>query len=360
MNEGFQLFPDSASSISSNVDLLYLILIGITGSVAFLIFVVMFWFVIRYRRRDPHETGHRVGPSIRIEVTWILIPLGIFFGFFVWGAVLYYRTQLPPDAREEPLDVLVVARQWMWKFEHPSGVREIDELHVPVGRPVRLTMTSQDVIHSFFVPAFRVKQDVLPFRFTTTWFEATKPGVYHLFCAEYCGFSHSRMRGRVYAMQPHAYQQWLAGQPGGESVQARGRELFEELGCASCHATHERFRGPPLQDLYGTRVLLADGRQVVADENYIRMSILDPQAMVVAGWDPVMPTFRGQVTDQELLELVTFVKSLTAELPPGAREITPEVVPAPPGSPEGGPARLPPTDAGGTAPDTTPVRDEGD
>jgi cytochrome c oxidase subunit 2 len=204
----------------------------------------------------------------------------------------------------------------MWKLEHVEGQREINELHVPVGRDIEMIMTSQDVIHSFYVPAFRIKQDVLPGRYTTAWFRATKPGVYHLFCAEYCGTQHSGMIGQVVVMEPAQYEAWLSGGNTSGSLASNGENIFQQLGCVTCHRSDTQGRGPNLVGVFGKPVMLEDGRTVIADENYIRESILSPSAKVVKGFKPIMPVFQGLVSEEQLTELVAYVKSLSA--PPGA------------------------------------------
>jgi len=228
---------------------------------------------------------------------------------FFWGARVFVTLRRPPD---NALQVFAVAKQWMWKLQHLEGRREINQLHVPVGRAVKMTMTSEDVIHSFFVPAFRVKQDVLPGRYTTLWFEATKTGTYHLFCAEYCGTEHSAMIGQIIVMEPSEYQTWLSGGPVTASLASAGETLFTDLGCISCHRSDSGARGPQLVGLFGKRVQLQGGAMLVADENYLRESILDPQAKIVAGFQPIMPTFKGLVTEEQLMQLIAYIKSLAA------------------------------------------------
>jgi cytochrome c oxidase subunit II len=235
---------------------------------------------------------------------------------FVWGADVFFAEQRPPD---ETINVYVVGKQWMWKFQHLDGQREIDELHVPVDRAVKLIMTSEDVIHDVFIPAFRVKTDVLPGRYTNIWFRATKPGHYHLFCAEYCGTRHSGMTGEVVVMEPNDYQTWLSGGAGEGSLASSGQKLFNDLACNTCHKPDSQGRGPMLQDLFGKTQALQNGGTVVADEAYIRESILNPRAKIVAGFQPIMPTFQGQVNEEGVLELVEYVKSLKSAPPPDAR-----------------------------------------
>jgi cytochrome c oxidase subunit 2 len=228
---------------------------------------------------------------------------------FFWGADIYFRMSRPPA---DAIEITTVAKQWMWKFQHPEGKLEINDLHVPLDRPVKLRMISEDVIHSLYVPAFRAKQDVLPGRYTTVWFQATRPGEYHLFCAEYCGAKHSEMRGKVIVLEPSAYQEWLAGGRRGETPLEAGRKQFEERRCDQCHKPlGETGRGPPLEGLFGSTVPLANGQTVVADENYIRESILRPQAKLRAGYQPLMPTFEGQMGEEEILHLLAYIKSLS-------------------------------------------------
>src|ERR1700752_3379735 len=278
-----------------------------------LIFVALTYFAARYRHRRG-VPAEQIEGSIPLELTWSIIPLLVFMAIFFWGAVVYFKGRTPP---RDSTEVYVVAKQWMWKLEHAEGQREINELHVPVGRDVKLIMTSQDVIHSFFVPAFRMKQDVVPGRYTVAWFRATKPGTYHLFCTQYCGTQHSGMIGSVVVMEPAQYELWMSGGSIGP-LSASGEKVFAELGCATCHRPDGQGRGPNLQGLFGKTVQLEDGRTVTADENYIRESILDPGSKVVNGFKPVMPTFQGLVSEEQLNALVAYVKSLS----PAAEGVT--------------------------------------
>jgi cytochrome c oxidase subunit 2 len=241
-----------------------------------------------------------------LEVAWIVIPLALTMVMFFWGAILYFEIRTPPEGA---IELQVVGKQWMWKIHHPQGRSEINELHVPVGQPVRLKMISEDVIHSFFVPAFRVKMDVLPGRYTTMWFEATEPGEYHLFCAEYCGTEHSGMRGRVVAMSPADYAQWLE-EGGAEPQPLLGQRLFTQLRCNTCHDDGAELRSPPLHGIFNNAIALADGRTVTADDAYLRESIVDPTAKVAAGFQPLMPTYQGQLSEEQLLQLIQYIKSL--------------------------------------------------
>jgi cytochrome c oxidase subunit 2 len=303
----FRIFPRRASTLAGSVDDLYLFLVGVTLFFTVLIFVLVITFAVKYRRRPGREHAVQTGTNTPLEIAWMVIPLCLCLVMFYWGAKLYFGIYRAPS---DALDVYVVARQWMWKLQHAEGASEIDELHVPVNRPVRLTMTSQDVIHSFYVPAFRIKQDVLPNRYTTIWFQATIPGEYHLFCAEYCGTKHSGMTGRVVVMSEPEYQQWLSSRISQGGLASGGHRLFLSLGCATCHTDSTDARAPRLAGLFGTRVLLAGGGLVVADEAYLRESILDPEAKVVSGFQPIMPKFRGRLTEEDLIQLVAYIKSL--------------------------------------------------
>jgi cytochrome c oxidase subunit II len=323
MFENFPLWPVRASSTAGSVDALYIFLLTLCGVMCVGIFTMIAVFAIRYRRR----AGNRAEPiegSNALELTWTFIPLGIFMFIFIWATYIYFQERTPP---RDSTEVYTVAKQWMWKFQHIEGQREINELHVPVGRDVRMIMTSQDVIHSFYVPAFRIKQDVLPGRYTTAWFHATKPGTYHLFCAEYCGTMHSGMVGDVVVMEPAQYQTWLSGGAAAGSLADTGQGLFASLGCATCHRLDTQGRGPNLTGVFGKPVLLEDGRTVTADENYVRESILTPAAKVVSGFKPIMPVFQGLVSEEQLNALVAYVKSLNAQ-PSGAAG-TPNLKPPP-------------------------------
>jgi cytochrome c oxidase subunit 2 len=307
MWENLPLFPEKASTAAASVDRLFFFILMVCGFFTILIFTLVFTFAIRYRRRSPDERPRPVTGSLRLEIVWTLVPLAIAMVIFAWGSRLFVVLARPPA---EALHIFAVGKQWMWKFQHLEGQREINELHVPVGQPVRLTMSSEDVIHSLFVPAFRVKADVLPGRYTRLWFEATKPGTYHLFCAEYCGTSHSEMRGRVVVMEPARFQEWLGGGEAGESLESRGARLFAQLGCATCHDPVPGARGPSLVGLFGKTVELQGGGSVTVDETYLRESIVNPQAKIVSGYQPIMPTYAGQVSEEGLLQLVVYIMSL--------------------------------------------------
>jgi cytochrome c oxidase subunit 2 len=305
MFNNFPLWPERASAMAGNVDALYIFLVVLSGVMSVLIFVMITVFAARFRARKG-VLAEQIEGSTPLEITWSAIPMAIFLVIFVWGAVLYFKERTPPQGSTE---IYTVAKQWMWKFEHPEGQSEINALHVPVGRDIKLIMTSQDVIHSFFVPAFRIKQDVLPGRYTITWFHPIKPGTYHLFCAEYCGTEHSGMIGEVVVMEPAQYEAWLSGGPAAPLPEA-GKQLFASLGCSTCHRFDVQGRGPNLTGVFGSKVLLEDGRTVTADENYIRESILAPGAKVVSGFKPIMPVFQGLVNDDQLNALIAYIKSL--------------------------------------------------
>lgn len=302
------LVPESASTFSWKVDALYFYLSGVTLFFTLLISATLIFFVIRYRRRTPYEIPRPVAGSHKLETVWTIIPFIISMTMFGWGATVFFDQYKPP---QNAIEVYVVGKQWMWKLQHATGQREINELHVPVGRKIKLIMTTEDVIHDFFVPAFRTKADVVPGRYTTLWFEATKPGRYHLFCAEYCGMNHSGMTGSVIVMEPRDFDNWLSGNTGNTTPAAAGQQLYQTLGCASCHgANGEGGRGPTLVGLFGRQAPLASGGSVTADEAYLRESIINPQAKLVAGFGPIMPTFQGQVSEDQLMQLVAYIKSL--------------------------------------------------
>lgn len=305
-------YPEQASSLAGEVDALFWTLTAVTGAVTLLIAFLLVFFSVRYRRQKVRERGSRLSKKTqtRMEIAWTILPLLVFLVFFGWGADLYLRLEQAPA---DPLQLQGIAKQWMWKFQHPDGQREINELHVPLNRPVQITLVSQDVIHSFFVPAFRVKQDVLPGRYTQVWFEPIKTGEYHLFCAEFCGTEHSQMRGRVIVMEQAEYQQWLDRQGAVQTPAERGAALFRALGCSGCHFNSKTVRAPSLYGLYGRPVAVAINgavTTVIADEGYIRDAILLPEKHIVAGFEPIMPSFQGQLGEDDLLDIIAYVKSL--------------------------------------------------
>jgi cytochrome c oxidase subunit 2 len=331
MNTSFHLFPTAASAAAHNYDTLFLAMTILLSAVALGVSFLIVYFSIRYRKNSKADRSHAPAGARRLEIAWTLIPLLIFFCIFAWAARDYTQLyEAPPNA----MPVFVVAKQWMWKLEHPNGRREINELHVPLGRPVRLVMTSQDVIHSFFVPAFRIKQDVVPGRYTTIWFTPTQAGEYHLFCAEYCGTDHAGMHGRIVVMRPSEFAAWLQSGNTPSGMAARGFELYRRYGCSGCHEAGSTVHAPDLHGLLGRTVHLQDGRTLIADEAYVRDSILLPKKDVVAGYAAIMPSFSGQLGEEDVLDLIEFIRS-TGALSPG---------PSPAWAEEG---RVMPSDSGG-------------
>ncbi|MDY7091962.1 MAG: cytochrome c oxidase subunit II [Acidobacteriota bacterium] len=304
--ENLPLFPEAASTVAGKVDALYFFGIFLSAFFSLGIAIVLVAFAIKYRRRSEDAFGVPEKTSTPLEITWSVIPLIISLFLFAWGVHVFLQlNRVPPDA----VEYTAVGKQWMWKFKHPEGNREINDLHIPVNTKIVMKMTSEDVIHSFFVPAFRVKQDVLPGRYTTVWFEATKPGVYHLFCTEFCGAEHAQMIGKVYVMEQGDYEAWLGGREPGETV-ASGEELFQNLACITCHRGDSGSRGPLLAGLDGGEVQLADGRTLQRDDEYLRESILNPRAKIVQGYDALMPSYQGQITEEQLMALIRYVKEL--------------------------------------------------
>lgn len=328
---GIALWPQEASTTAVEVDRLFWFLFTVCTAVGLLVAVLLIGFAIRYRRRpgdvfNPPATHQ----SHALEWFWTLTPLVIFFFMFVWGAKVYFGAYRPPD---NAMTVYGIGKQWMWKFQHPEGQREIDMLHVPLGRPVRLLLTSEDVIHSLFIPAFRIHMDLLPERYTSVWFQANRVGTYHLFCSQYCGTGHAGMIGEVIVMPPDEYENWLRlGAEG--SLATQGRQAFLKYRCLSCHSAGPEARAPILEELYNARVQLSDGSTVRADENYLRESILYPSAKVVAGWQNIMPSFKGQINEEEIIQLIAFIKSLHRGQTPPRVENFPPPVQTPPITPE--------------------------
>ena len=293
--------------MAGHVDALFFFLLGLAGFFALIICVLIIYFSLKYRRRAPDQIGAPIEGSMALEIAWIVIPLMLCVVLFGWGADIYVRERRPPP---QTLEIYVVAKQWMWKSQHPEGQREINELHVPVNTAVQLTMASEDVIHDFFVPAFRIKQDVVPGRYTILWFEATKSGRYHFFCSQYCGANHALMGGWVTVMEPADYQAWLGGGAAQGSLADAGEKLFQSLACHTCHQENATGRGPSLKGLYGSTVHLDSGQTVLADDAYIRESILQPGAKITAGYKNIMPTFQGLVSEEQVLQLIAYIKSL--------------------------------------------------
>jgi cytochrome c oxidase subunit 2 len=309
----FPLFPPSASSVATEVDLLYLFIAAVSAFFVVLVAALVIFFAVKFRRRHPDDVGADIHGSLALELTWTFIPFVLAMVMFFWGADLFFQLARPPV---DSMEIYAVGKQWMWKVQHPEGVREINELHVPTGRNVRITLGSEDVIHDFFIPAFRVKMDVVPGKLTTLWFKAEQAGTYHLFCAEYCGTNHSGMIGQVIAMPPQDYEAWLSGGSTGPAVPPAqaGEKLFTgpNFGCATCHKADGKGPGPSLLGVYGSMVELADGRKVQADDNYVRESIMVSTAKVVKGYQPIMPPFQGLISEEQLMQLIAYVKTLKA------------------------------------------------
>lgn len=313
-----QLFlPESASSVSGQVDMLYGVLVVISALLMGGLSLLVAVFLIRYRKNSRVSRRPDCFQSLTLEISWTIATLVVFLALGMWGALLYMRMARLPD--EDSIQIYAVGRQWMWELIHPGGRREHNMLHVPVGQVVRITTISEDVIHSFFVPAFRVKHDVMPHRYTTLWFKATKPGIYDLYCTEFCGNGHSIMTGKVVVMSPEDYAEWTAQGDEQESLALLGKQLFTQYGCSGCHSSRSDIHAPALEGLFGSPVPLANGGMVIADEAYIHDSILLPNKHVAAGFEPVMPTFEGIMPPGDVFALVEYIKSLAyAKLPPGA------------------------------------------
>ena len=309
----FHLFPPEASSTAQQVDWIYFALTALTLLTCAVVFLPIIFFAIKYRRGSAADRSNPREESILLESGWTIVPLVIFIGLFGWGAIVYFQIESPP---RDALQVQVVGKQWMWKLQHAEGRSEINELHVPVGRAVSLTMTSQDVIHSFFVPAFRVKQDVVPGRYTSEWFKPTEAGEYHIFCSQYCGTQHSAMIGRVVVMEPVDYERWLnTGRPA-ESIALTGERLFRERGCSGCHSVNSKFHAPPLEGVFGKSSPLENGEIVPMDERYVRDSILLPGKEIAKGYQNIMPSYAGQLSEEEIMQLIAYLKSIGNQNPP--------------------------------------------
>jgi cytochrome c oxidase subunit II len=306
------LFPPVASQQASQIDLLYFFISAVTIIMTLLIFAAIIFFAYKYRRSaHPHPT--QIEGSTKLELFWSITPFLVMLVMFAWGAQLYYAAQNPP---KDAMEIFVTGKQWMWKIQYPNGTRLINELYVPVGQPVKLTMASEDVIHSFSIPAFRVRHDVMPGHYNSLWFTATKPGDYHLFCTEYCGLWHSKMNGWVHVREPKEWADWVSGGGAQGSLADQGQKQFQQLGCATCHLLDQQGRCPNLRGLYNKPVQLNNGQTVIADDAYIRESILTPNAKIVNGFEPdVMPVFKGQVSEEGVIQLIAFIKSLSPSGP---------------------------------------------
>jgi cytochrome c oxidase subunit II len=305
----FALFPPEASKIAPEMDALYffMVLVSLVGLTIVILLVTGFSILYRKKR---HPVAVQIEGSTLLEATWTIIPLGLFLIMFVWGALIYFRVYTPPA---NAMNIYVVGKQWMWKIEHPGGQHEINSLHVPVDRPIQLTIISQDVFHSFSIPAFRVKREAIPGRYSSVWFEATTPGTYHLFCTQYCGTEHSHMIGDVVVLSQDDYKKWLDGSTSGASLAQNGERLFASLSCTACHNTRPDARGPSLANVYGARLTLASGQQVTADDAYLREAILNPSQHITQGYAPIMPTYQGQISEEGVIALVEFIKNLNSD-----------------------------------------------
>ncbi len=304
-------FPEQASTFAWQVDYLYFYLIAISVFFTVGIVVAIGIFAVQYREKEKFATPDEMHGSIPLELFWSFIPFVISMTIFLGGAIVYYNQFKIP---ENSTEIFVVGKQWMWKIQHQTGQREINELHVPVDTKIKLTLTTEDVLHDFYIPAFRAKTDVVPGRYTTMWFEATKPGKYRIYCAEYCGLNHSGMGGFVYVMAKDDFADWLAGNNSDQTPVQMGEDLFtNKLGCASCHAGGDNQRGAKLEGIYNKEVKLVGGNTIVANDAYIRESILNPSKDIVEGYQPIMPTFKGQVTEEQLIALIAYIKSLSGD-----------------------------------------------
>jgi cytochrome c oxidase subunit 2 len=320
------LVPEQASNFAPSVDMLMVYIVAVCLFFAVAVVAAVIYFFFKYERKSDTEIGVPIHGDMRLETAWIVVPLILSLSMFAWGAVVYVDYRHSPG---DTLDIYVIGKQWMWKVQQPTGLREINELHVPVGRDVRLIMGSEDVIHDFSVPAFRVKMDVVPGHYNTMWFRPTLAGRYRLYCSQYCGTSHAVMVGWVTVMDPADYAAWLTGSTTADSNPlVAGEKLFTEKACVTCHANDGKGRGPSLSGVYGGKVRLADGSTVTADDNYIRESILQPMAKIVAGFQPLMPTFQGQLTEDQVVALTTYIKSLQGQTPPATGAGVVAVAPA--------------------------------
>jgi cytochrome c oxidase subunit 2 len=311
MLSGIPLFPEQASTMAPIVDNLYFFILAVTAFFALLVVILVVYFAVKYRDDTGLKIGAPITGSSPLEIGWSLVPFFVAMAIFVWATVVFFQVVRPPD---QTLEIYATGKRWMWRFQHIDGQREINQLHVPVGRAVKVTFTSEDVLHDLYIPVFRVKADAIPGRYSSIWFKATKTGDFHIFCAEYCGTRHSGMTGVIHVMEPDAYQAWLSGGGLTGSLASRGEQLFQQLACNTCHVADGSGRGPALAGVFGSQVKLEGGRTVVADESYIRESILTPQMKIVQGYGPIMPTFQGLVSEENLLGLIEYVKTI-----PGTR-----------------------------------------
>ena len=328
---GIPIFPEQASTFAKDVDALYFFVFATSAFFAVVVAIAVIYFGIRYHKTHDGEIGARIEGNLPLELLWSVIPTIIAMVMFGWGASVFYHLRRPPA---EAMHIYAVGKQWMWKFQHLEGQREINELHIPAGRPIKITISSEDVLHSLFFPAFRTKMDAIPGRYTELWFEAQTPGQYHIFCTEYCGTNHAGMIGTVTVLEPVQYQAWLQGGGMEGTLAQRGSKLFNDLACSTCHLDTGQGRGPSLKDIVGKTVDLQNGSSVTVDEAYLRESILNSQAKVVKGFQPLMPTFQGLISEENLVALIEHVKSLS----PNA---TSAAAPATSAAPAAAPTRKP-------------------
>jgi cytochrome c oxidase subunit II len=305
----FALFPPEASKIAPEMDALFffMVLVSLIGLTLVVLLLVSFSLLYNKKR---HPVAVQIEGSTLLEATWTIIPLGLFLIMFVWGALLYFRIYTPPA---NAMNIYVVGKQWMWKAEHPGGQHEINSLHIPINQPVQLTIISQDVFHSFSIPAFRVKREAIPGRYSTMWFEANQVGTYHLFCTQYCGTNHSQMIGDVVVMTPDDFKQWLAGSTSGNSLAQNGERLFSSLSCTACHNTRPDARGPNLAGVYGSHLTLTSGQTITVDDEYLRSAILNPSQHITQGYAPIMPTYQGQISEDGVIALVEYLRNLNTD-----------------------------------------------
>jgi cytochrome c oxidase subunit 2 len=327
---GVPVFPDQASTFARQVDALYFFILAVCSFFALAVAVLVIYFGLRYHKTHDGEIGARIEGNLPLEVVWSVIPTVIAMVMFGWGASVYYHLRRPPG---EAMHIYAVGKQWMWKFQHLEGQREINELHVPAGRPIRITISSEDVLHSLYFPAFRTKMDAIPGRYTELWFEANTPGKYHIFCTEYCGTNHSGMVGSVTVLEPSQYQAWLQGGGLEGTLAQRGARVFNDQACVTCHLDSGQGRGPSLKDIVGTTVELQNGATALVDDAYLRESILNSQAKVLKGYQPLMPTFQGLISEENLVALIEHVKSLSPKATTAAPAApTATTTPAPAGA----------------------------
>ena len=324
MLSSIPIFPAQASTFAADVDKLYFLILAVTSFFAIAVVIFVAVFAIKYQDESGTQVGAPIHGSIPLELAWSFIPFVISIGIFAYATIVYFEIVRPPA---ETLQIYSTGKRWMWRFQHINGRAEINELHVPKGRPVKITFTSEDVLHDIYIPAFRVKADAIPGRYSEIWFEPSQLGDFHLFCAEYCGTKHSGMIGRVVVMEPRDYQAWLSGSDG-QPLAARGQQLFQQLACVTCHLNDGSGRGPSLAGVYGSKVDLANGTGVTADDGYIRESILTPQMKLVSGFQPVMPTFQGLVNEEGVMSLIEYIKSLPAPAAPAKTATAPAARPA--------------------------------